>query len=44
MLGMAAEQLEDHVKTVHPTTNWRSMLEHGEKIGLGTMRYELVRI
>ena len=44
MLGMASAQLEDHVKTVHPTTNWRSMLEHGEKIGLGTMHYELVRI
>ena len=43
MLGMA-EQLEDHVKSVHPTTNWRSMLEHGKKIGLGNDEYELIRI
>ena len=44
LLGTAPEQLEDHVKTVHPTTNWRSMLAHGKKIGLGTDEYEIVRI
>ena len=26
----------------HPDTNWRSMIEHAEKIGLGTSDYELV--
>lgn len=44
LLGTAPEQLEDHVRTVHPTTNWRSMLAHGKKIGLGTDEYEIVRI
>jgi len=29
---------------VHPDTDWKSALVHGEKIGLGTMDYELVRI
>ncbi|MBQ0006580.1 MAG: DUF362 domain-containing protein [Alistipes sp.] len=28
----------------HPDTDWKSGLVHGEKIGLGTMDYELVRI
>ena len=44
MLGMAPEQLEDHVKTVHPTTNWRSQIEHAKKIGLGTDEYEIITI
>lgn len=39
-----AVQLEDHVKSVHPTTNWRSMIEHAKKIGLGTDEYELITI
>lgn len=29
---------------VHPDTDWKSALIHAEKIGLGTMEYELVRI
>lgn len=32
----------DHFCTTHPETNWQSCLEHAEKIGLGTQRYELV--
>ena len=31
----------DHFKDVSPETNWISALEHGEKIGIGTMDYEL---
>ena len=34
----------DHFQRLHPDTNWRSCLEHGEKIGLGTREYELVKI
>lgn len=34
----------DHMHTVHPTTNWRIGLEHAEKLGLGTMEYELIEI
>ncbi|MCF2621822.1 DUF362 domain-containing protein [Collinsella tanakaei] len=32
----------DHFNMTHPDTNWRSMIEHAEKIGLGTSRYELI--
>ena len=34
----------DHFADVAPVTNWRSALEHGEKIGLGTMDYELIEV
>ena len=32
---------KDYFNISHPETNWRVMLEHGEKIGLGNMNYEL---
>ncbi len=32
----------DHFKCVHPTTDWRSQIEHAEKIGLGSSDYELI--
>lgn len=34
----------DHFTDTHPDTNWKSCLEHGEKLGLGTREYELVRV
>ena len=34
----------DHFRAVHPDTNWPAALEHGEKLGIGTREYELVRI
>ena len=34
----------DHFQRIHPDTNWRSCLEHGEKIGIGTREYELIKI
>ena len=34
----------DHFYFIHPDTNWKSGLIHGEKIGLGTMEYELVTV
>ena len=34
----------DHFYVTHPDTDWPSMIEHGEKIGLGTHEYELVRV
>lgn len=37
-------QDHDHFHTVHPTTNWRSAIEHAEKIGIGTHEYELIEI
>jgi uncharacterized Fe-S center protein len=35
---------EDKFKLAHPDTFWQSGLEHGEKIGLGRMDYELVTV
>ena len=43
-LGEAELDLGDHFRSVHPTTNGVVAMEHGEKIGLGTMEYELVKI
>ena len=34
----------DHFNMTPPDTNWRSMIEHAEKIGLGTSRYELIEV
>ena len=34
----------DHFQRIHPDTDWRSCLEHGEKIGIGTRAYELIKI
>jgi uncharacterized Fe-S center protein len=34
----------DHFIDIHPTTNWREQIDHGEKIGLGTGNYELVTV
>lgn len=38
------EHGNDIFKHIHPDTDWQSGLEHGEKIGLGTRSYELVRL
>ena len=34
----------DHFKNTTPETDWRSCLEHAEKIGLGSRSYELIRV
>lgn len=34
----------EHFHMTHPDAEWESCLEHGEKIGLGTRKYELVEI
>lgn len=43
--GEVPERCEhDHLNMTHPDTNWRSMIEHGEKVGLGTSEYELIEV
>ncbi len=44
LLGEHADEHEDHFTAIAPTTNWYSCLEHAEKIGIGTMQYELVTV
>ncbi|MBN1142106.1 MAG: DUF362 domain-containing protein [Deltaproteobacteria bacterium] len=34
----------DKFRGVHPAIDWETTLAHGEKIGLGSRRYELVRL
>ncbi len=34
----------DKFRGVHPNIHWEVQLEHGEKIGLGTRSYELIKI
>ena len=45
-LSILAERagVPDRFNGTHPTTNWRSGPEHAEKIGLGSMDYELVTV
>ena len=40
--GIPERCKHDHFNMTHPGTNWRSMIEHAEKIGLGTSAYELI--
>jgi uncharacterized Fe-S center protein len=35
---------KDHFKNLHPGTDWKVCLAHGEKLGLGTMKYELIKV
>ena len=34
----------DHFHNANPVTNWRSCMEHGEKIGLGSQKYDLIKL
>ena len=34
----------DHFTNVFPVTNWRVCLEHAEKLGVGNMEYELIKV
>ena len=38
------QHAHDHFQRIHPDTDWRSCLEHGEKIGIGVRDYELIKI
>lgn len=38
------QEEHDHFHVTHPDTNWKSCVEHAEKIGIGTCEYELIEI
>ena len=44
MLAACKHSHGDHFKDVSPDTNWISALEHAEKIGIGSMKYDLVKM
>ena len=35
---------EDHFGAQHPETNWKSCVEHAEKIGIGQQAYTLIEV
>lgn len=35
---------DDKFKSIYPAVDWRTQLEHAEKIGLGSRKYELIKI
>ena len=41
---MSHSHTGDHFHVNHPDTNWRSCVEHAEKLGLGTQSYELITV
>ena len=43
-LARAEQAGADNIGTMHPTTQWRSLIDHAKKIGLGTDEYELIKI
>ena len=38
------DESHDHFHITHPDTNWKSCVEHAEKIGIGSREYELIEI
>ena len=40
VLGQCAHEHNDHFTDIHPKTNWRSQIEHAQKIGIGNVDYE----
>ncbi|HWR38799.1 MAG TPA: DUF362 domain-containing protein [Patescibacteria group bacterium] len=40
----AGSAVQDHFHATHPETNWLVCLDHAEKIGIGTKKYELIEI
>ena len=43
-LAQKAHDTGDRFTDTHPSTHWESQLEHAEKIGLGTQKYNLIEI
>lgn len=43
-LGHCHHEENDYFKMTHPNTNWKSGIEHAEKIGLGTSQYQLIEL
>lgn len=44
MLDEAEHTHGDHFTDISPNTAWRTQLEHGEAIGIGSMSYELIEV
>ena len=42
--GLDEAHAHDHFYVTHPNTDWKSCIDHAEKIGIGTHEYELIRV
>lgn len=40
----AGKDHHDHFTTVFPTTNWRPLIDHAMKMGLGSNQYEIIEV
>ena len=43
-LGQVPDNGRDYFGRLHPETNWKTQLAHAEKIGVGTMKYQLITL
>ena len=43
-LSKKKQNHNDHFTNMHPTTNWKSSINHAVKLGLGNKEYELITI
>ena len=44
MMDDRGHQYNDHFKDLKPTTNWKALIEHSVKLGLGKDQYELIEM
>ena len=43
LLDKRGDLHHDHFTNIHPTTDWNLLIEHAEKLGLGSSKYELIQ-
>lgn len=43
-LSKKKQNHHDHFTNMHPTTNWKSSIDHAVKLGLGNKVYEIITI
>lgn len=44
MINNYEDHGHDHFHSIYPNTSWEAGLDHGEKLGLGTRKYELIEV
>nr|MCR5347895.1 DUF362 domain-containing protein [Fretibacterium sp.] len=44
LLAQSPHSHHDHFTDIFPDTCWMAAMEQGQKIGIGTMEYELIRV
>jgi len=43
-LGGGARSIKDKIRAIHPKIDWTFQLKYGEEVGLGSRKYELVKV